>query len=488
MLRDILVRSSASHPDRLAIRAQGRDVTYAELDRLAERFARALHTVGVGAGDRVGLWLDKSVAAVAAMQGALRLGAAYVPVDPMSPPARARTILGDADIRHVVTTADRLPELPPGCVPIVTDEWGAVANVPDGGDRPESPLRSEHDLAYILYTSGSTGKPKGVCISHRNALAFVEWAHEILETKPEDRFSSHAPFHFDLSVLDLYAAFLGGACVCLIPESSAYIPHRLVEFLRQERISVWYSVPSALALMIDQAGMLDVSPMPIRSLLFAGEPMPIRHVRVLRERFPEMRLLNLYGPTETNVCTWYEVGSVESDRVRPVPIGKASCGDRVWAVDETGNEAETGQEGELFVSGPTVMLGYWGREPQGDRPYPTGDIVRMLPDGDYEYVGRRDHMVKVRGHRVELGDIEAALLAHPDIQEGAVIVTGQGVESRLVAFLVSSGGRPSLLSVKAHCAERLPRYMIVDSVRWCEALPRTRNGKVDRAELLRLTT
>ncbi|HEX2909577.1 MAG TPA: amino acid adenylation domain-containing protein [Chloroflexia bacterium] len=493
MLQDLARLSAERNPQALAVKGAQSSLTYGELDQLANRLARALSHMGIGPGDRVGLWLDKTPQSVAVMQAVLRLGGAYVPLDPLSPAARVRTILEDCAVRALVTTERRAET-------VLTDELAGVSCLCLDGSwqgygmadvlllsdepLPEPPV-GENDIAYILYTSGSTGKPKGVCISHRNALAFIEWAAEELKATSQDRFSNHAPFHFDLSVLDLYVAFLAGASVHLIADGLSYVPKRLVDFMLQERITVWYSVPSVLVLMMDQGGMLDLPELPLRAILFAGEPFPIRHLRRLYERWPEPRYLNLYGPTETNVCTYFEVTEIEPDRVKPVPIGRACSGDSVWAMKPDGTVAGPGEEGELMVSGPTVMLGYWGREPHGDKPYPTGDLVRLQEDGSYVYLGRRDHMVKVRGHRVELGDIEAALEKHPAIHEAAVVVIGVEMQARLVAYLVSANGHlPALLEIKKHCAENLPRYMIVDEVRALANLPRTRNGKIDRLTLL----
>jgi clorobiocin biosynthesis protein CloN4 len=183
------------------------------------------------------------------------------------------------------------------------------------------------------------------------------------------------------------------------------------------------------------------------------------------------------------------VTDLDDGRQNPVPIGRACSGDSVWAVKDDGSVAGVGEVGELMVSGPTVLLGYWGREPHGDQPYATGDLVRLEPDGNYTYLGRRDHMVKIRGYRIELGDIEAALSTYPGMREAAVVVAGAGLDARLVAFGVHDGDRsPALLDVKRHCAERLPRYMIVDQVRFVAELPRTRNGKVDRVSLTEQAT
>jgi amino acid adenylation domain-containing protein len=509
-LKDLLILSAKRTPDALAIKGPGGSMTYAELDSLANRIARALVELGVCNGDRVGIWLEKSVRAVAAMQGALRIGAAYVPLDPMAPASRTQTILRDCAMRALVSTKQRAETVLTDSIEHVTclyvdgpaDIGSASLGTPGASPRLSwddllsfsdepiaSPAAGYDDLAYILYTSGSTGKPKGVCISHRNALAFINWAAEELQAMPADRFSNHAPFHFDLSVLDLYVAFQTGASVFLIPDGMSYVPRRLVDFILQESITIWYSVPSALILMMEQGRLLEVQAIPLRAILFAGEPFPIKHLRRLFERWPSVRFLNLYGPTETNVCTFYEVTEIRKDRTKPVPIGRACSGDQVWAVKEEGTEVKPGEEGELMVSGPTVLLGYWGRPPHGDRPYATGDIVRLQEDGNYMYIGRRDHMVKVRGHRIELGDIESALGEHAQIHEAAVIVSGSGVEARLIAFIVSTANvPPTLLDIKRHCAERLPRYMIVDDVRFIPALPRTRNGKVDRLKLTQAAT
>lgn len=491
-LQHLVTQSAMRTPEALAVQAADGAVTYGALDKLANQIGAWLLARGIRPGDRVAIWLPKSATAVAAMQGALRVGAAYVPVDPLSPTARAQMILEDCGVAAVVTKAAWAEAARSAA--LANAAWlpidGTVAGHgwDDLAALPDNPLPgldgSPDDLAYVLYTSGSTGRPKGVCISHRNATAFIEWAAATVHATERDRFANHAPFHFDLSVLDLYVAFLVGASVHFVPEGGNYSPESLVDFIGREQITVWYSVPSALMLMMERGRLLETDAATLRVVLFAGEPFPIKHLRELRRRWADKRFLNLYGPTETNVCAAYEVHELAAAQTQPVPIGTATCGDRVWAVKSDGSNAGVGEEGELFVSGPTVMLGYFGKEPQGDRPYPTGDIVRLEPDGNYVYLGRRDHMVKVRGFRVELGEIEHALLSHAAIKEAAVIVNGAGAEARLVAFLSGMDtARPSLIGIKEHLADRVPRYMVVDQVRWLSELPRTRNGKIDRLVL-----
>ena len=467
-LTDIFAAGLRCNPDGVAVRDGVRSITYRSLDTLADGIARALSAAGVRRGDRVAIWVAKSIEAVASQQAVLRLGAAYVPIDPLSPNARVEKILRDCAASACIT---REP----------LEGVRTVAPGPSFAGPPvELPVVADTELAYILYTSGSTGDPKGVCISHRNALAFIDWVVDTLDPEPHDRFASHAPFHFDLSILDLYVALGSGASIVLVPEGTSFAPARLVELVRENQVTVWYSVPSALIMMMERGGLLDGAPS-LRAVCFAGEPFPIKHLRTLRRAFEEVRLLNLYGPTETNVCTAHEVFEIDDEETRPVPIGRACSGDAVWAERDEGGEAMPGERGELIVAGPTVMLGYWGREEQRG-PYRTGDIVEHIEPGLYAYVGRRDAMVKVRGHRIELGEVEAAVLTHPAVHEAGVVVSGEGAEARLVAFVVPRADL-SILDLKRHCAERLPRAMIVHELRRVDELPRTRNGKVDRREL-----
>lgn len=480
-LHQLVIDTAARRPDTLAVSGPSRVLTYGGLDALANAIAARLGAHGLRHGDRAVVWAGKSAVTVAAMQAVLRLGAAYVPADGSIPVSRVAAMARDCAARVVVTNRRRIPR--------ISAELGTQAEYEDldaPDDQAARPVNESvvcADLAYILYTSGSTGRPKGVCITHRNARAFVDWAYAELAPTPEDRFANHAPFGFDLSVLDLYVAFRAGASVHLIPPELSFAPMQLVEFLYRERITFWYSVPSALAVMMRYGGLLDrPAPSALRTVLFAGEPFPIAQLRSLAG-WTSARLMNMYGPTETNVCTFREITRADLARDRPAPIGIAASGDRVWAQCPDGAVAGPGEEGELLVEGPTVMSGYWGQPPhQG--AYRTGDLSRVLPDGAFDYLGRRDHMVKIRGHRIELSEVEHVLEKHADVAEAAAIAVGEGVDARLVAFVAPQPGRePGSLALRQHVAQHLPRYMVADEVQVLSRLPRNGNGKVDRLEL-----
>jgi amino acid adenylation domain-containing protein len=494
-------------PDRPAVEGVDERLSYAELDALANRFARAFREHGVGTGDRVGVHLPRSGRGVAALLGALRAGAVYVPLDPGSPPARVALIATDCGLRHVVISpallaawtaagvstpvehfflaADALqPTVPPisarapeGALrPARVHAWSEVAA--QDGAALDPPHAGPDALAYLLYTSGSTGQPKGVMLSHANALAFVEWAADAIALGPSDRVASVAPFHFDLSVFDLWASLARGATIVIVDETTVVSGRRMLDRIHACAISVWYSVPSALVLMLEAGDLAERGADSLRVVFFAGEVFPIKHLQRVMSALPRARFFNLFGPTETNVCTAYELPGPPAPDALAIPIGHAVCGDVCSVLDIEGRAVAPGEIGELFVDGPTVMLGYWdaGRRTPARRPYPTGDLVSERPDGELMYHGRRDHLVKIHGFRVELGEVEAAVQSHPAIREAIAMA----IDGRLVLAAVPSDPALSVLELKRYCTTRLPRYMVPSEVRLAPELPRTSSGKIDR--------
>jgi amino acid adenylation domain-containing protein len=506
MLHDLLSAAAEREGARIAVVDGDRELSYAELDARSTTLAAAMVDRGVQPGDRVGLLLEKSLEAVIAIYGTLKAGAVYVPLDDQAPVRRLAYIARDAGIRCLVSSeakADVCRQMRADGVPLQTivgaaggpDEeqglewllWDAVEGYP-----PAPPVEADPDaLAYILYTSGSTGEPKGVMLSHANGLAFVLWAAGEVGVLPEDRLSSHAPFHFDLSIFDLFAAAAGAATLVLVPRELSLFPVMLARFIAEQSITVWYSVPSALTALV-QRGELERPSLPtLRVVIFAGEVFPIKYLARLMELVPNPRYLNFYGPTETNVCTWYEVQRDDS-LAADLPIGKPLPGVSAAIALDDGAPAPDGELGELVIGGPTVMHGYWNDPTRTDRAlrlegdtryYRTGDLVRRRSDGELMFAGRRDAQIKTRGYRVELGEIEAALNAIEAVVEAAVIaVPDDLITNRLKAFVVTSAP-VSEAQLTRLCRERLPRHMIPDEIELRSELPKSSTGKIDRRAL-----
>jgi len=511
-LFEFLEHSANIDPDGTAIIEPGQgSITYGELNALANQLRDRLYQLGISRGDRVGIYLHKSIDSLAAILGILKTGAAYVPVDPGAPVARNAYILADCQVKVVIIEDCFVSDL--------AAEWGASEDLSrflildrTGGGKyikemlelaqanmPISPADSVNpaldDLAYILYTSGSTGKPKGVMLTNRAAISFVDWCSEAFEPDYNDRFSSHAPFHFDLSILDIYLPIKHGASLVLISEEIGKDPVRLGAMIAESNITIWYSAPSILSFLAQYGKLERYDYASLRIVLFAGEVFPVKHLRALKKLLPHPRYFNLYGPTETNVCTFYEIPQiVPEDRMTPFPIGKACSNYRIGILDEHGNEVEPGKEGELCANGQGMMIGYWNLPEKtanaflvdfsGNKWYKTGDIVFEGPDGNYIYVARRDRMVKKRGYRIELGEIEAGLYRHPAIKEAAVVALQNDDGVKIRAFISHhKDSRPSIIELKQFCAQNLPAYMVPDIFSFLDFLPKTSTDKIDYQKL-----
>lgn len=511
-LHGLLERSARSYPDHPAAVDGDRSLTYAELDAAANRLANTLRTLGIGRGDRVGLYLEKSLEAVIGVYGILKTGAAYVSIDIKAPTARSGYIVGNCGITVLVSTADRREawsELADGStlqtVVVVDGDAEAVDGVtlvsrstvdaaPAGN--PDVPV-IDLDLAYIIYTSGSTGAPKGVKLTHRNAMVFVNWTVEEYGIVHDDRLSSHAPFHFDLSILDLYSSSHAGATLFLVPAMASVFPVKINRFIADNRITVWYSVPSILSMVL-QRGKLEQDAFPdLRWMLFAGEVFPTKFLSRLMGLLPHVRFSNLYGPTETNVCTFYNVSEIPDPEGGDIPIGRPIPNTDGYVVDENGNLVPTGEVGELWIRSGTVMAGYWG-DPQRtaerlvpnpfggeivDMVYKTGDLVREDANGDYTFLGRRDNQIKSRGYRIELGEIETAMYKHADVVEFAVVALPDDlITNRLIGFASVKNGITEA-DLLHHCKQAVPPYMVPEHFQVLEVLPKTSTGKINRQEL-----
>jgi amino acid adenylation domain-containing protein len=510
VLQQLLSKSAEEYPEKTAVWARGRSITYRELDERSNQLAHLLRERGVQKGDRVGLFFPKCVESIVSMLGVLKAGGVYVPLDPQAPADRIGYIVGNCGIKILITASDKRAELAPEtqeiletCILIEGEgdgqdliAWSQLSNY-SALSAPKVTL-VETDLAYILYTSGSTGRPKGVMLTHQNALTFVEWCAEEFHVGSEDRLSNHAPLHFDLSVFDVYNTLEAGATVYLITEDLALFPTSLANFIETQQITIWYSVPSALMLLLLHGRLTPEKLKSLRLILFAGEVFPMKYLRQLAELSTQSELYNLYGPTETNVCTYYKVERERLAAMEKLPIGIACANTETFVVTPDGQLAN-GEAGELYVRGPSVTYGYWAdpektkkmvvpnhfQENFEEKMYRTGDIVTVGEDGNYYFQGRRDSMIKSRGYRIELGEIESALLSHPGVREAAVLAVPDEIIGNRIRAIVAPhvAGSLGVLELQQYCASRVPKYMIPELVDLYDELPKTSTGKIDRVKL-----
>ena len=468
LLQDLVARHAARQPEATAVVHEKNRVSYGELEAGSNRLARRLREAGVRPGDRVCFLAPKSPLPLIWMLGILKAGAIHVPLDPASPAARLQKIIDACEPRLVLT-----PDEP------FTD---------GDSDAPLEPAARPEDPAHILFTSGSTGVPKGVVITHASVMAFVEWGLAHFGLDATDRVSGYTPLHFDLSTYDIFGAYAAGAELHLLPPETALLPHGLARFIREARLTQWFSVPSVLNYMA-KADVVAHGDFPsLRRIMWCGEVLPTPALIHWMRRVPHARFTNLYGPTEATIASSYhDVAACPESPAAHIPIGRACGGEELLLVD-----------GELCIGGAGLSPGYW-RDPAktaeafvphprraGERIYRTGDLGRMRPDGLFELVGRADTQIKSRGYRIELGEIEAALGTLPGLRESAVVaIPTDGFEQWLIccAYVPLPGTAPTSAALRAALARLVPGYML--PARWQQhaALPRNANGKVDRPRL-----
>ncbi|MCX8128560.1 MAG: amino acid adenylation domain-containing protein [Clostridia bacterium] len=523
ILQKYLENSAQRYGEKTAVRYRDEAVTYRQLNMLANQVANTLISQGLAVGDKVGLYLSKSIEAVAAIFGILKAGAVYVPLDPDSPLERTRYIISNCSISTIVVDDFKLQKLvknqelfPEKLLllnmskkqPVPSENkngWKVLSRteIEDHSiNTTDAETLTENDLAYILYTSGSTGQPKGVMLTHLNGSVFVDWAADYLNLRADDIFSSHAPFHFDLSIFDIFVSIKLGATLCLIPPGISYFPDAILKYLYENKITVWYSVPSALIQLLSLKDDLRAKLQSVNTLIYAGEVFPYQYLNKLGEVLTETDVYNFYGPTETNVITYYKV---ELQKDKPleenVPIGMPCPYAEIRIVDENMKPVPPGGAGELIVNGSSLMSGYWGdaeksaravRKVTGEKGeaffYFTGDWVAEREDGSIIYINRRDNMVKTRGFRVELGEIETALYKHSSVQKASVVaIPDEKIGHRIIAFVdLKKGSRVLPDEMEKHCEHFLPAYMLPEKIIVLQELPLSANGKIDREKLKEL--
>jgi amino acid adenylation domain-containing protein len=358
----------------------------------------------------------------------------------------------------------------------------------------------EHDLAYIMYTSGSTGMPKGLMHTHYSGLSYAQMSISTYDVHHQDRLSNHSPLHFDMSTFDYFSGPLAGATTVIIPEEYTKLPASLSKLIETEQLTIWYSVPFALIQLLLR-GVLEARDLSrLRWVLFGGEPFPPKHLRALMAQWPQARFSNVYGPAEVNQCTFYHVPPIPKDSDEQIPIGEMCDNAEGLVVDASDQAVAPGQVGELLVRAPTMMRGYWGRPDLNLKVFyrrsvfpdyeeiflRTGDLVRLRQDGrNYDFLGRKDRQIKTRGYRVELDEIEAALLSHQGVEEAAVFAVhdSQGSQRIEAAVIPKSEAATDIVDLMEHISGLLPWYAVPGKINPMASFPRTTSGKIDRTSL-----
>jgi amino acid adenylation domain-containing protein len=520
LLQHGVMTQAEARPDAVAVASKGDRLTYGALEQASNRLARLLAAAGCRRGDRVALLMPKMPAAIIGMLGALKAGAIYVPLDPAGPAIRLARMLEVGDCRcvlaagavgamlHQTLTTARLAQPPiigwlDAAAPTASGltfafAWRDLAAFPD---TPPSCASVDTDVAHILFTSGSTGLPKGVMIAHRSVVHFIRWAKGYFGTAPTDRISQHPPLHFDLSTFDIFGTLGAGAELHLVPPELNLLPHKLAQFMREARLTQWFSVPSVLNLMAKYAAVNHGGFPDLKRVLWCGEAVPTPTLIHWMRRLPQVRFTNLYGPTEATIASsYYTVPGCPRDEREAIPIGTACDGEALLVLDQRLQPVAPGEVGDLYIRGVGLSPGYW-RDPEktcgaflpypggtgpDDRIYKTGDLARIGDNGLVFFLGRADSQIKSRGYRIELGEIEAAANATGWLRECAVVaVTSAGFEGHAIccAFVPIPEQSVTTARLRDKLKALLPAYMLPTHWRVFDSLPKNGNGKIDRPAL-----
>ncbi|ARU60822.1 hypothetical protein CBW65_06735 [Tumebacillus avium] len=483
-IAELFAQQAARTPDRIAVCDGERTLTYRELDEQANSLAHTLRQKGVGPSVLVGLLAEHSPEMLVGLFAVLKAGGAYVPLDPESPVERNQTILADAAPELVLSNCrERLPLHWPG-------EWidlQEAANYAPDSTAPEKPS-GPHDPVYVIFTSGSTGKPKGTVIEQQGLVNYVWWAKRAYIRHEDEAFALYSSLAFDLTVTSIFTPLLSGNPVLIYRDDQPeFVLYRL---LRENRTQILKLTPAHLALLQD----FDASGSVLKRLIVGGEALKTSVARQAEELFAGVEIYNEYGPTEAVVGCMIHRFDAEADRGADVPIGRPIANAGIHILDRQMQPQPPGAAGELYISGDGLARGYLNRPDltaerfvtapgSSTRLYRTGDRAKRSANGDIEYLGRLDHQVKINGYRIELGEIESLLLAHPGVQEAAVLDLEQEDGRRFLCAYVAADPGIAPLQLRQHLSRSLPSAVIPAQFVAVERLPLTRNGKIDRAAL-----
>jgi amino acid adenylation domain-containing protein len=468
---------------------------------------------GIKKGDRVGIYLPRCLDIAIALYGILKAGAVYVPLDPFSPASRTVALLNELEITVIITNKQqrrRLPDIlakestlktvightgdgPVNCLP-----REAIDHAPASAPKIGAVL--EDDLAYVMTTSGSTGRPKGIMHTHRSGLAYTKMMREAYNIQHTDVIGNHSSLHFDMSTLAYFAGPLTGATVVITTDAQVRMPVSMAAMIAAEQITIWYSVPLALQQMYLTKTMQALDLKALRLVIYGGEPIVLTYLRALMKLLPGVVFTNHYGPAEVNGCISFDVTEPPTDD-HPIPIGFPGENTEMLVFDKNDQPVAENTPGLLLVRSASMMAGYW-KNPELTKKslyqrmripglvetyYRTGDLVRKDGDGVFHFLGRKDRQVKVRGHRIELDEVENIANTAPFIQESAVFANKKGTEERKIILLVVlvPGQKQSDVDLTGHLRDHLPEYALPEHIEFTNALPRSSGGKIDRLQIER---
>ena len=522
LIHHFLEQAVQNDPDCLAYVGNQWSLTYGELEAESEALAHCLKALGTRPGDRVGILMEKSKEAYISIFAVSKCGASYVPLDLGAPPARQAKIMRNCEIVGIIGEVPRIAAISKetntdwsilfavlrSAGPLDAIEksrfrriisWSEIETL-CGKEANNTTVTDEYP-ACILHTSGSTGVPKGVTITHRNIVAFVAIAGDYFDFDRDDRFVNHAPFHFDLSIFDIFVATAFGSSILPLESYLSAFPEQIARHVSAHRATVWNSVPSALSLMIRKGDFKTHTCTSLRTVMCSGEVWHPKDLLMAMNTFPRAAFYNVYGQTEANSSLCYKVDRNMDEDLNAVPIGIPFENMDVFGLDSEGREIDSGgQEGELFVCSPAMSRGYWNNHSatnscfvQDPREknyhklvFRTGDRVKKLGDGNYVFLGRMDQVVKVRGHRVDLREIEAVVSSLESVATAVAMVRTQSSGTgEFIIVCISGSGSPDDIkrSVMQRCKAQLPAYMVPEEVYLVHDFPRLPNGKIDRKAL-----
>jgi len=483
------------------------------MEKRMHQLAACLYEAGVRKGDRVGIYLHRSLETAIAIYGILHVGAVYVPIDPKAPIARSQFLISDCNIKVLISHRSQKRNLekiiadPTELKTIIglEESWSVDTlsweTVYQGADHFEPPYRVlEKDLAYIMYTSGSTGQPKGIMHTHYSGLSYARLTTELYGVTEQDVVGNHAPIHFDICTFGYFTSPFAGACTVIVTDAATIFPASLGELIEKEKITIWYSVPLALIQML-QNGILDEKKMSaLRWMLYGGEEFPIKYLRTLMDRWPHTTFCNVYGPAEVNQCTYYHIPELPTSD-DPIPIGQIWGNTDYLIINEEGDRVDDNETGELLIRSATQMKGYWNNSELTEKSlykeqdasgeemafYKTGDLVKEI-DGVLLFLGRKDFQVKIRGYRVELGAVENLLLTHQSVKEAAVFPVRISEEKQQIeaAVILNAGSTEKEKDLIDFLKTKLPFYAVPTELKLVDDFPRTSSGKIKRSAIKKL--